>query len=55
MRAATNWTEAYNLTDSAWNVANGALPGPRQLPPATLAALADELWRVAACALDSCP
>jgi len=55
VRAATNWTEAYNLSDSAWNEANGALPGPRQLPPATLAALADELWAVAACALDSCP
>lgn len=51
--ASTNWTEAYNLTDDPYQMVNIAVKG--RASPAALAAMRDELWRVATCVAATCP
>jgi hypothetical protein len=51
--ASTNWTEAYDLAADPFQMVNIAVKG--RAAPGALAALREELWRVAACEASSCP
>ncbi len=50
-RAATNWTEFYDVGGDPWQRDNLA----PSADPRTLAALRDELWSIATCAGETCP
>jgi len=55
-RSSTNFTLAFDLAADPFELVNVASAGaPGALPPATLAALSDELWAVATCAGAQCP
>jgi hypothetical protein len=52
-RAATNWTEAYDVASDPECITNLAVGG--RAPRATIDAMRDELWRVATCEGAACP
>jgi len=52
-RAATNWTEAYDLNTDPESLVNLAVKG--RAPAERIAAMRDEMWAVAYCAGAECP
>jgi N-acetylglucosamine-6-sulfatase len=56
LRANTNFTYAFNMTEDPYQLVNkAAQKGPSPWPPAFLQQLSNELWAVATCAGASCP